>query len=234
MKYVPDLNRPKSFAVSHYPAFAIALPPEIMSRNRLLQVYPLMASMYPVPPVQETLAIFISIRHINVAKRSRKLTFEIHLKRLRHLQHALDMGHAQRLILMHRQSLRRPRQILDLPSIDVPLREVVVVLVLQLLDLHALDVLDLLDEHLPHRLLGLHAQLAVAQAEVDPRNEGFVERLDAVRGKKEDALEILEEAEEDADKGVAVDVVDGAFFEEDVGFVEEKERTPAVCDVWSK
>ena len=66
---------------------------------------------------------------------------------------------------------------------------------------------------------------------MDARDKGFVERLDAVSGEEEDALEVLEEAEEDADEGVAVDVVDGAFFEEDVGFVEEEERAPAMCDV---
>jgi hypothetical protein len=43
---------------------------------------------------------------------------------------------------------------------------------------------------------------------MDSRDEGFVECLDAVRGKEEDALEIFEETEEDADKCVAVDIVD--------------------------
>jgi len=68
---------------------------------------------------------------------------------------------------------------------------------------------------------------------VNARDEGFVECFDPVRGQEEDALEVFEEAEEDADESVAVDVVDGPFFEEDVGFVEQEERTPAVCDVWS-
>jgi hypothetical protein len=46
-------------------------------------------------------------------------------------------------------------------------------------------------------------------------------------------LEVFEEAEEDADEGVAVDVVDRALFEEDVRFVQEEESAPAVRDVWS-
>jgi hypothetical protein len=90
------------------------------------------------------------------------ITFQIHLKCLRDLKHALNMAHTQWLIFMHGQRLRRSRQVLDLPAIDVPLREVIVVLVAQLLDLHALDILDLLNEHLPHRLLGFHAELAIA------------------------------------------------------------------------
>jgi hypothetical protein len=67
---------------------------------------------------------------------------------------------------------------------------------------------------------------------VNARDEGFVECFDPVRGQEEDALEVFEEAEEDADESVAMDVVDRAFFEEDVGFVEQEERTPAVGDVW--
>lgn len=43
---------------------------------------------------------------------------------------------------------------------------------------------------------------------MDARDESFVECLDAVRGEEQDALEVFEETEEDADEGVAVDVVD--------------------------
>jgi hypothetical protein len=68
---------------------------------------------------------------------------------------------------------------------------------------------------------------------MDSRDERFVKRLDTVRREEEDALEVLEQAEEDADQGVAVYVVDGALFEENIRFVEEEECTPAVCDVWS-
>jgi hypothetical protein len=41
-------------------------------------------------------------------------------------------------------------------------------------------------------------------------------------------LEVLEEAQEDGDQGVAVDVLDGALLEEDVGFVEEEDGAPGV------
>jgi hypothetical protein len=43
---------------------------------------------------------------------------------------------------------------------------------------------------------------------VNSRYERLIERLDAVCGEEENALEVFEEAEEDADEGVAVDVVD--------------------------
>ncbi len=54
---------------------------------------------------------------------------------------------------------------------------------------------------------------------MDARGEGGVEGCDAVGGKEEDALEVFEHAEEDADEGVAADVVGLALFEEDVRFV---------------
>lgn len=41
-------------------------------------------------------------------------------------------------------------------------------------------------------------------------------------------MEVFEEAEEDGDEGVAVEVVHGAFLEEDVGFVEEEDGVPGV------
>ena len=126
--------------------------------------------MYPVPPAKEVSHfIFYDTKNIHTKRAGnerrrgiKELTFQIHLKRLSHLEHALDMRHAQRLVLVHRERLRRPREIFDLPTIDVALGEVVVVLVAQLFDLHALDMLDFLDKHLPHRLLGFEAQLAVA------------------------------------------------------------------------
>lgn len=57
---------------------------------------------------------------------------------------------------------------------------------------------------------------------MDSRDKGFVKCLDAIGREEENALEVLKQTKEDADQGVAVYVVDGALFEEDVGFVEEQ------------
>ena len=65
---------------------------------------------------------------------------------------------------------------------------------------------------------------------MDARLEGLVEGLNAVRGEEEDALEVLEQAQEDRDEGVAMDVLHRALLEEDVGFVEEEDRVPGVRD----
>ncbi len=72
--------------------------------------------------------------------------------------------------------------------------------------------MDFVEEHLPDGSLGLGREFAVAQRDVDARLEGVVEGLDAVGGEEEDALEVFEEAEEDGDEGVAVDVLDCSLF----------------------
>ena len=66
---------------------------------------------------------------------------------------------------------------------------------------------------------------------MDAGLEGVVEGLDAVGGKEEDALEVLEQTQEDGDECVAVDVLHGALLEEDVGFVEQQDAAPAVREV---
>lgn len=45
--------------------------------------------------------------------------FQIPLKANMHLQHLPDMPHPQRLPLVHRQRLRRPHRVLDLPPVEV-------------------------------------------------------------------------------------------------------------------
>ena len=73
--------------------------------------------------------------------------------------------------------------------------------------LDALDFLDFGEEHGPDAALGFEGELAVFEAEVDAGLEGRVEVFDAVGGEEEDALEVFEQAQEDADEGVAVDVL---------------------------
>ena len=90
---------------------------------------------------------------------------------------------------------------------------------------------DFVQEHLPHRPLRLGRQLAIPKRHVDTRLESIIERLHAVRGKEQDPLEVLEQPEEDGNQSVAVDVLDGTLLEEDIGFVEEQDGTPAVGDV---
>lgn len=66
---------------------------------------------------------------------------------------------------------------------------------------------------------------------MDPRLERIVERLNTVRRQEQDALEVLQQAQEDGHQRVAVDVLDGALLEEDVGFVEQEHGAPGVRNV---
>ena len=70
------------------------------------------------------------------------------------------------------------------------------------------------------------AEVVVLHADVDAGLEGGVDVVDAVGGEEEDAFVVFEDAEEDGDEFVAFEVVGGALFEEDVGFVEEKDGVP--------
>jgi len=56
--------------------------------------------------------------------------------------------------------------------------------------------------------------------------KGLVEAAYAVGGEEHDAVVLLEQPQEDADHGVAVDVVVGPLFQEDVGLVEQDDCIP--------
>ena len=71
----------------------------------------------------------------------------------------------------------------------------------------------------------------VVQRDRDAGVEGLVEAADAVSGEEHDAVVLLEQAQEDADHGVAVDVVVGTALEEDVGLVEQDDRVPVAGDL---
>ena len=70
---------------------------------------------------------------------------------------------------------------------------------------------------------GVARQLLVVHGDVDTRLKGRVDVCSAVGGEEEDAGVVLQDAEEDGDELVALEVVCGAGFEEDVRFVEEED-----------
>ena len=81
-------------------------------------------------------------------------------------------------------------------------------------------------EQRPYRAFGLGRQVAVAQGDVDARLEGVVKRLDAVGGEEQDALEVLEQTQENGHEGVAVQVVYAALLQKHIGFVKEEDGAP--------
>ena len=93
------------------------------------------------------------------------------------------------------------------------------------------DLVRLLDERGPDLRFGFLAQLVVFDTEVDAALDCLVEDGHSVRGQDHYALEVLQLPEEDGDEGVVLQVVLGASFEEDVGFVEEEDGFPAGDEV---
>lgn len=66
---------------------------------------------------------------------------------------------------------------------------------------------------------------------MDTALDRLVEDGDPVCRQDHDALEVLELPQEDGDERVVLQVVLGARFEEDVGFVEEQDGLPARDEV---
>lgn len=55
--------------------------------------------------------------------------------------------------------------------------------------------------------------------------------LNTVGCQEKDALEILQLSEEDADKGISVNVVHIPLLEEDIRFIEEEDSAPGVAHI---
>ena len=143
---------------------------------------------------------------------------------LRNIQRGHNMLIAEALILATRQQPRNLEDTLDLAAIDIHAR--------QLGQLQGRNVMLLrcrIQEVLPDGFARLDAELLIVEADVDARLEGRVESLHAVGGQEHGALVVFEDAQEDGDELVALEFVQAALFEEDVGFVEQEDGVPAAA-----
>ena len=61
---------------------------------------------------------------------------------------------------------------------------------------------------------------------MDTRLERGVDVVDTIGGEEEDPLVIFQDAKEDGNEFVPLEVVGAALFEEDVGFVEQEHGVP--------
>ena len=140
-------------------------------------------------------------------------------------QHILHVLVAQPLALPTGQQLRRLEHVLNLPPIHLMPRQPIEVFVTEAV----LPLCRSVEEIDPDEAARGFTELAVPHADVDTGLEGGVDVVDAVGGEEEDAFVVFEDAEEDGDEFVALQVVRAALFEEDVGFVEEEDGVPFAC-----
>ena len=138
------------------------------------------------------------------------------------------MAHTQLDALVDSERLRGADAVLDLAAVEHRLGEAIVVGVSEGDGADAVELAHALQEHGPDGLAGLVGELGVTEGDVDAGLEGVVEGFDAVGGEEEDALEVLEQAQEDGDEGVAVDILHRALLQEDVRFVEEEDGAPGM------
>jgi hypothetical protein len=105
-----------------------------------------------------------------------------------------------------------------LSPIETIPRQNLKVLVLKLLNLTP-TIAYAFNEQLPNVALGLGAQFFVAKRDVNTALERIVKRLDTVRREKQDALEVLEQAQEYGHKGIAVYILVLPLLKEHIGLV---------------
>lgn len=63
---------------------------------------------------------------------------------------------------------------------------------------------------------------------MNARFEGLIKGGDTVGSEEEDAGVVFQDAQEDGDHGVAVEIMQGALLQEDVCFVNEEDGTPGL------
>lgn len=87
------------------------------------------------------------------------------------------------------------------------------------------------EEVIPDRLAALNGKILVSERDVNARLGCRVEYLDTVDGEENCAFAVLEDAEEDGDELIALEVVEGASREEDVGLVEKENGVSAAAEL---
>ena len=135
----------------------------------------------------------------------------------------LDEFSGEREFFVFDDGLREADDVFDLASVDVVGGEVV--------DVETACVeLRVREQVGPDLLAAGGVERLVGERDGDARVEGLVEAAHAVGGEEHDAVVLLEQPQEDADHGVAVDVVVRALLQEDVGLVQQDHCVPLARD----
>ena len=127
--------------------------------------------------------------------------------------------------------MSRPRQICDFPPVKlVLLRQGLARSVVQLVQISTPGGGGL-QRRLPDFCPRRRVEGRVLDAQMDARHESCVEGVDTVGGEEDDALVVLEYAQEDGHEAIALDIVEVALSEEDVGLVDEDDGPPGSSEV---
>lgn len=137
-------------------------------------------------------------------------------------QHTRHMRIPQPFPLLTSKQLRSLEHILNLPPIHLMPRQLPHLIIRK-------PMLPLPTQHqkvIPHMPSRTRTELIILHADMDTRLESGIDIVHAVGGEEENAFIIFKDTEEDGDEFIAFEVVRGALFEEDVGFVEEEDGVP--------
>jgi len=83
----------------------------------------------------------------------------------------------------------------------------------------------------PYDLTHVAREVVLEELAADSAVEGWVEDGNPVGSEEEDALLVLEHAQEDTHHGVSLDVGVTPLFQLDVSFVQQKYSVPGIADL---
>lgn len=159
----------------------------------------------------------IAPHRIRVASAS----LQILLERFSNVQYRDNVLDAKRFLLINSQSLGSADRVFDLPTIEVTSGESLIIIVTEFLNLDAFNSNHFVNEGFPDTLLGFVVEFAVAESDVDARLEGLIKGLYSVCGQEQDALEILEKSEKDADECISSNVLRLASFWKQISLMNQ-------------
>lgn len=136
------------------------------------------------------------------------------------------MSEVQFLLATVSQSLGGANGVLNLTTIELfadqraplPVRDII----------HSADFAQ---EGPPDLLTRAGIEIFVSQGYVDSALERIIEGGNPIGREEENAGEIFELTQEHGDQGIALNVVNGTLFEEDVRLVNEHDSIPGMCNI---
>ena len=138
-------------------------------------------------------------------------------------QHTLHVLVGQVLALLPGEELRSFERILNLAAVHVAVGQLVQVLVAEIVLLAIGGRFEKVGPHVSARGC---AELVVVHADVNTRLESGIDVFDSVGGEEEDAFVVFQDAKEDGDELVSLQIMRAALLQEYVGFVEEEDGVP--------
>ena len=138
-------------------------------------------------------------------------------------QHTLHMVVGQVLALLTGEQLCSLEHVFNFTAIHVIVCQLIQVFVTKIVLLATERRIEKIDPNMSARGC---AEFIILHADMDPRLESGIDVVDSVSGEEENAFIVFQDAKEDGDEFVSLQIMRAALLKEDVGFVEEEDGVP--------